>query len=320
MNIFLITLEAVASLLGIGVLGYWIIGRRRVSRETIGFLSDLAIDIAVPCLVLASLLMDFKPGQTPGWWQLPLWWLGFLVLSLVFSLLSSLAVGTRFRMEFAMSLFFQNGIFFPLTILIGLFGPRNQYLVPLFLFISLHPSIVFSTYHLFFPATTKKTGLPLARVFNPILVCTAAGLTISLAGLQEQVPVFIKTVLNLVGAMALPLFMLILGGNLFRDLKEGKKEGRSFNFAEVLKFCLAKNFLLPMLALGLLIQLRPPFEAALIIMLQASVPPISAVPILAERAGGDQGICSQFTLGSFLCSIFSIPLFLHLFSRFFPFP
>ena len=60
MEILVITFQAVVALLGIGVLGFWIIGRHRVSAETLVFLATLSIDIAVPCLVLASLIVDFS--------------------------------------------------------------------------------------------------------------------------------------------------------------------------------------------------------------------------------------------------------------------
>jgi predicted permease len=53
MNVFLTTLQAVLVLLGIGLLGYWIIGKRRVPSDTLAFLQSLAIDIALPLLVVA---------------------------------------------------------------------------------------------------------------------------------------------------------------------------------------------------------------------------------------------------------------------------
>jgi malate permease and related proteins len=76
----------------------------------------------------------------------------------------------------------------------------------------------------------------------------------------------------------------------------------------------------PLVFFGLLLWLRPDFNVAFIIMLQAVVPPITAIPILVERCGGNRRIASQFVLASFLISIGSIPAFLYLFSRFFAIP
>jgi predicted permease len=85
-------------------------------------------------------------------------------------------------------------------------------------------------------------------------------------------------------------------------------------------FILAKNILFPLLALGILILIKPAFPVALIIMLEAAVPPITSIPILAQRSGGNRSLSSQFIVGSFLFSLISIPLALYLFSRFFPLP
>jgi malate permease and related proteins len=320
MEMFVITLQAVVALLGVGVIGFWIIGRHRASGETLGFLSALSIDVAVPCLVLASLIVDFSPQNNPDWWHMPLWWVVFSGVSLLLSLACSLMVGREHRSEFAMGLFYQNGLFFPLIIITGLFGTHNHYLVALFLFVFLHPTLIFSTYSYFFPKKDSVEGVRMARLFNPVLVATIVGMSIALIGMQTYVPQFVKTIFIMVGAMASPLFMLILGGNLYHDLMLGAGGKRKIYVLEVAKFALAKNILFPLVTLGILILIKPAFPVAVIIMLEAAVPPVTAIPILAERSGGNRPLCSQFILGSFLCSLISIPLILSLFNRFFPFP
>jgi hypothetical protein len=114
--------------------------------------------------------------------------------------------------------------------------------------------------------------------------------------------------------------MLILGGNLYHDLMLEAGGKRQFYFLEVTKFVLAKNILFPLVVLGLLILIKPTFPVALILMLEAAVPPVTAIPIFAERSGGNRALSGQFIVGSFLVSLVSIPLVLFLFSRFFPFP
>jgi predicted permease len=320
MEIFWITLQAVVTLLGIGVLGFWIIGRHKVSGDTLGFLSALSIDVAVPCLVLASLIIDFSPQKNPDWWLIPLWWLGFLAVALALALLFSLMAHREHRGEFAMGLFFQNGLFFPLIIVTGLFGTHNPYFVPLFLFVFLHPTLMFSTYPFFFPGKQDGPVFSMARFFNPVLVSTIVGMAVALIGMQAYVPQFVKSIFVMVGAMASPLFMLILGGNLYHDMMLENGGKRKFYYGEVIKFALAKNLLFPLAALGLLIIIKPAFPVALIIMLEAAVPPVTAIPIFAERSGGNRILTSQFIVGSFLFSLITIPIMLSLFSLFFPFP
>ena len=320
MSVFLITLQAVFALLGIGLLGFWIIGRRRVPSDTLGFLSSLAIDIALPLLVVANLISDFSPQEYPDWWHMPLWWLGFTAIALAMSLSASLLVRKEIRSEFTIGLFYQNGLFFPILIIGGIFGQGNPYLVPLFLFVIFYPSMVFSTYTLFFRKSVQKQKLSWRRIVNPVLVATIVGLIIGLVHARDYIPDFLITIVTMVGAMSIPLFMLILGGNIYNDIMYKADNRRTWYIREVVKFVVVKNLIFPLAFLALLLWLRSDFTIALIIILQAAVPPITALPILVERCGGNRKMASQFVVASFIFSILSIPAFIYLFSRFFPLP
>ncbi|TET50359.1 MAG: hypothetical protein E3J55_02500 [Dehalococcoidia bacterium] len=320
MSVFLITLQAVFALLGIGLLGFWIIGRRRVPSDTLGFLSSLAIDIALPLLVVANLISDFSPQEYPDWWHMPLWWLGFTAIALAMSLSASLLVRREIRSEFTIGLFYQNGLFFPILIIGGIFGQGNPYLVPLFLFVIFYPSMVFSTYTLFFRKSVQKQKLNWRRIVNPVLVATIVGLIIGFVQARDHIPDFLITIVTMVGAMSIPLFMLILGGNIYNDIMYKADNSKRWYIREVVKFVVVKNLIFPLAFLALLLWLRSDFTVALIIILQAAVPPITALPILVERCGGNRKMASQFVVASFIFSIFSIPAFIYLFSRFFPLP
>jgi predicted permease len=320
MGIFLITFQAVAALLGIGLVGFWIIGRRRLPAIALGLLTNIAIDISLPCLVLGNIITDFSPQQFPRWWHLPLWWIGFTAVAFLLSFISAFSVRKEKRGEFIISLLYQNGIFLPLLVIVGLFKNPQIYLVSVFLFVFLQPSLVFSTYPLFFGQKAGPQKLNWRRIVNPVLVVTIIGLIIGLVGIKPYIPGFVVTILNLIGAMAVPLFMLILGGNVYNDLMYQEKGNRKIYMNEVIKFTLIKNLLFPMVFLGLLIWLRPDYTTAFVVILQAAVPPITAIPILTERSGGDRAITSQFIVASFVFCIVSVPLVIYLFSQFFPFP
>lgn len=317
MDVMLVTFQAVAALLGIGLLGFWIIGRRRVTADTLGFLSSLSIDVAVPCLTLSSLVINFSPEENPDWWRMPLWWIGFSIIALILSMLSSYLVKKDYRGEFITGAWFQNGLFFPIIIIVGLFGTQNPYLSMLFLFVFLHPTVMFSTYSLFYGKRAEMQKLNWRRLINPVLVTTLVGLAIALVGIRQYVPEFIINIILMVGAMASPLFMLILGGTIYHDFR-GENQGiRKIYFKEIIKFVAVKNLLFPLVFFGLLIWIRPDYSLALIIILEAAVPPVTAIPIFAERSGGNRALASQFVLASFLMSIISIPLVILIFNQYF---
>jgi malate permease and related proteins len=320
MEIFLITFQAVAALLGIGVLGFWIIGKRHIPSNALGILTSIAIDVALPCLVLANILTQFSPQKFPDWWKMPLWWLGFSVIALALSLLASLISRKTTRGEFAMSLFFQNGIFFPLIIIVGLYGSTSNYLVLLFLFIFIQASVVFTTYPFFIRKNPQSSKLSWIRIINPVLVMTIIGLLLIFTGLKQYVPSFLIMILTLMGAMATPLFMLILGGNVYNDFVNKEAGGARLEIGEVIKFVIVKNLVFPLVVLGLMIWIRPDNFIAFLLVLQAAIPPITAIPIFTERQGGNRAITNQFIVASFFFSIISIPGMIFLFSRFFEMP
>jgi predicted permease len=320
MGIFLVTFQAVAALLGIGVLGFWIIGKRQIPAKALGLLTSIAIDIALPCLVIANILTQFTPQKFPDWWHLPLWWLGLTIILLVLTLLGLFLSKKATRGEFAMNLFFQNAIFFPLIIIVGIYGNASNYLVLLFIFLIFSPSLVFSTYSLFVKKKGESQAISWKRIVNPVLVMTLVGLALIFTGLEKYVPNFLIMILNMVGVMATPLFMLILGGNLYNDFMNKEAGGAKFEIIEVIKFVFLKNLVFPLVVLGLLIWIKPDNLVAFLIILQAAVPPITATPIFIERQGGNRAIANQFIVGSFLFSILSIPGMMYLFSRFFEMP
>jgi malate permease and related proteins len=321
MNIFLVTFQAVVALLGIGILGFWIIGRRHMPADSLALLTSIAIDITLPCLALGNILIEFSPKQYPDWWHLPLWWLAFTAVALVLSLITSFSAKKGTRGEFVMSLFFQNGLFFPIIIITGLFLNNSvSYLVSLFLLMFLQPSLIFSTYSLFFKQNNQTPALNWRRIVNPVLVVTIIGIIMGLAGVNPYVPRFIILILTLVGAMAIPLFMLILGGNVYNDFVKRESKDRKIYTGEIIKFILIKNLLFPLVFLGLLILIRPSYTIAFLLILEAAVPPITATPIFTERAGGNRALANQFIVASFIFSIISIPVTIYLFSLFFPFP
>jgi len=317
MDIFFIVLESVLILLGIGFIGFWITRRHILPENMLGFLSTLAIDVALPSTVFASIMINFVPAEYPNWWQLPLWWLAFTAIVLVLTLVTRYASCRETRAEFGMSLFYQNGIFLPLIIMSGIFGTSTPYIPQLFIFIMLHPTMFFSTYQLFFRKTAgPENQLRWQRIINPVLIVTVVAIVVQVIGVNEYLPEFFVSIFDILGAMALPLVMIILGGSLYLNFHQ---KGKLY-LAEITKFIIVKNIIFPLAIIGVLALIKPSYNIALLFLLQAAVPPVTGVPILTERAGGNKGITTQFVFSSFVASIITIPAVFYLFNRIFPMP
>ena len=316
MDLFLATFESVAILLGIGIIGFWIIRKKVLPVTVLQSLSPLALEIALPSLVFVNILQDFSPQSYPFWWQLPLWWLFFTAIIALCTFVFTFISKKSKRREFAISLFYQNGIFFPLAILTGMFQDSETYIVSLFLFTLLYPGFFFSTYHLFFRNEAKnKFSIPLNKIFHPAFIATLLAIGLVLIGVSSYVPHFILSILSLLGAMTVPLLMIILGGNVFVD----SQNHSSIYFSEILKFILVKNFIFPFIFLGFILTLKPylTYTIALLLLLESAVPPLTAIPIVTGRLNGDRSFVSQLLVGSFITSVISIPLMIFIFSTLF---
>jgi len=313
MDLFITTFESVAVLLGIGLVGFWIIRKKIIPGNVLGLLSPLALEIALPSLIFINVIQDFNPNEFPAWWQLPLWWLFFTAVSAILTFIFRYVSKKENRREFAISLFFQNGIFFPLAIIAGMFGSNSYLLIFLFIFTIFYPAFFFSTGHIFFG---KKFNLNKnwKKIFHPVLIATVVAIIIKIAGVQNFIPDFVLNIFSLLGGMTVPLIMIILGGNIYMDFQ---KTGSIQKF-EIIKFVLIKNVIFPIIFIGILFYIRPMYEIALIILLQAAVPPVTAVPLMTERFGGNRFIVNQFIILSFISSLVTIPIMVSLFSIFFP--
>ena len=316
MNLFLVTFESVSILLGIGVIGFLIMRQKILPITLLKSLSPLALDIALPSLIFIDILTDFTPATYPDWWQYPIWWGVFTLIAFLLTMVFMFVSKKQYRSEFAISLFYQNGIFFPLAILTGMFERPEPYVVPLFLFIIFFPAFFFSTYQFFFPKTSGKIiKLQIRKIIHPTLIATIIGIIIGLFGIQALVPDPLISILSMLGAMTVPLLMIILGGNIYVNYKKSGLSDRS----ETLKFLVVKNFFFPLCFIGFLFffyEFIPP-TIAFIMFLQSAVPPVTAVPLVTERMNGDFHLTSQFTVTSFILSLVSLPLMVYLYSYFF---
>lgn len=310
MDLFVTTFESVIVLLVIGLIGFYIIKKKVLPKNVIGILSPLALEIALPSLIFARIITTFTPDQYPDWWQLPLWWVFFSALSLGLTIIFMFVSKKINRREFAISLFFQNAIFFPLAILTGIFPNDPSYVLYLFFFTIFYPPLLFSTYFLFFK-TKEKIKINWKKIIHPVLIATIIAIIISSLGLKINEDNFIVRIFSLLGAMTIPLLFLILGGNIYNDFKEKGK----LQVLEITKFVIIKNFLFPLIFLVVIFYFQNfmDYHIALILIIQASVPPVTAVPIVTERAGGNRAIVNQFIVASFLTSLISIPLMIYLF-------
>ena len=311
MGAFISSAWAIFILLAIGAIGYYMIARNIIPGEALKYISSLSTELAIPLFIFSNLVLKFDPSTSPGWWKLPLWWVAFAAVTLVIAVALSKLFKKDIRREAVVSLYLYNPTFVPLSVIIGLFGIDSPYVVDLFLFSIFSGMFYFNVYKVFFRKGAKLalpslSSIDWKKVFNPFVKVTLLALIITLSGAGAYIPEAFFSVTEHIGAMAFPLIMLIFGGYIYLDMKNSGK----IYWKEAIKFTAFKNLLFPLIFLGLIYLIKPAYNVALMLMLSAAAPPLSAVPILIERQGGNTQISNQFMVGSFLFSIVSMPVML----------
>jgi len=307
MNIFLVTFQSIAILLIIGLVGFWSISKKIVPLKVLDVLSPLIIEISIPALIFVNILTKFDSNKMTNWYLLPLWW----IIYTLFILFLTILIGKFIKIpEFKLGLIYPNSIFIPIAIIPSLFKGNSMMMVELFIFTILSPVFVFNSYFYFY----KREGkLNLKKIFNPILIATIISMTLVLSGVSGYVPHIIIRVSKMLGALALPLVMILIGGNLFVDFKRRGK----LNIKLITLFLLFRNLIFPLIIFGLLFLVKPNFDTAFLIFLMTIVPPLTAIPILVDRAKGDTALANQFIVFSLLFSTVTIPLWLMLFNKYY---
>lgn len=301
---FIVILQAMLTLFFVGIIGFYLIKKKLFSIEVLDALSPLLLEVALPSLIFVRIIENFNYNNMLQLLKFPVSWLVFTVYTLAFAKLLSYLSCKQYRREFFMTLFFQNGMFVPIILITHMYGEKSEQLLNLFLFTLFYAPMFFNTYHLFF--RSKRHHFNFKKVFHPVLLSTILALTIKIAGFSDFVPTFVTSALALVGNMTIPLLMIIIGGNIYVDLKQGKK----FRWLEVSKFVFVKNILFPMVTLAIIVFFKLDPQLAIIVLIQSAVPPLMALPIFASRAGGNRHIVSQFLVVSFIFSAISLPFIL----------
>ncbi|MCK5823199.1 MAG: AEC family transporter [Bacteroidales bacterium] len=314
MDVYWNIFESISILIGIGIIGFIIIARKIVPIKILEVVSPLILEIALPCLIFTNIINRFSPESMELWWTLPLWSFAFAGITLLFTFITMRIIKTQNKPEFTISLLYPNFIFIPLLVIQNLFGENSNMLVELFLFTLIFPAFLFNTYYLFFKNKQKETKkFDWSKIFNPILIATALAVIIKLTGANDYIPNAFLKITKIIGNTALPLILIVIGGNVYVDFK---RKGE-IHTKQILLFVALKNFILPFLVLAVILIIRPRVSVAFLFVLISAVPPITAIPILTEKVGGNSSISNQLLIASYITSIISIPLIILLFTHFY---
>lgn len=299
---------AMAQIFVLGCFGFYVLRRGILGECCLRTLSDLTLDVTLPCFVFTNILDNFHSIRGETWYLYPLFCAGMLALAAALGGIYLLFDrNLRARRELVALVTFQNSGFLPI-ILVKTLVPdavSGRIFVYIFLFLLLFAPVLFSMSGSLF-STRGSRAFSIRNLANPISAATVAALLIVVPGNEGVLPHFIFQPLKMVGNATIPLSMIVIGGMVMVNFTRNVK----FNFGYVIKIGALKLIALPMAVYGImsLFELAP--EVRFLLLLQSMMPPGVALPMLARKYHGDHLLVGQALFGATLMSLITVPILL----------
>jgi len=301
------TITATAQIFILGLCGYALFRRGLMDERGLTLLSKLLINLFFPALIFSQLVANFDFGRFPNWWVFPLAGWGIVACGYVLgSLVLLLDRGLSQRNEFRALVSFQNSGFIPLLIAASLPVKEQSDLltVTIFLFI-----IGFDTclWTMAVWLLTKSSGgkMEWKRLFNPPILTLLSTLLLIATGWHKHLGVVMLKPVQMWGNCALPLAMIIVGGNL------AMTKITQVRWGEVFAISLTKLIVFPLLAIILIVAFRIPQPLALLLMIQACMPSAVTLSVICQHHKTPNApFINQGIFFTHVFSILTMPLFL----------
>jgi malate permease and related proteins len=311
---FQTTFSAMLQIFLLGGCGFLLVKRKILNRQGLEMVSGLVIQVFFPCLIFSTLVRNFDFHTISYWWVFPLlaWSLQLTGLG-TSSLLLALTArrGYTLRNEFRALNTFQNGGFIPLLIAAALPQENGGQLLSVYIFL----------FVVGFDAGMWTVGVKLLsgglrgkweilKMINPPIATIVLSLTFIAVSGRNILPEVILKPIGMLAACALPLGMMVVGGNL--ALTQLKK----IPIPDILMLCVLKLVLLPVLAIGALTFWRPDWLIGLLVIIEASMPSAVTLSVISEHyRNRNSDFVNQGIFFTHVLAIATIPIFLMLYAR-----
>jgi len=267
----------------------------------------LVVNLLIPCLVLDSVLGNPSLARLENLLLPPL--LGFASVVLGFAIArvtSPLLPGSdqRTRRTFAFTTGIYNYGYLAIPLVVAMFDRST--LGVLFTF-NLGVEIAFWTVGLLVLTGNDSGGNPWKKIINPPILAIIGAVVLNLFTRTEWHPHFLLSGVHSIGAIAIPLALLLTGATV-ADWIGTVKDG--FRTSIVVLSTVLRLGLLPMLFLLAARWLPLSEELKRVIVVQAAMPAGMLPVVIARRFGGDPGAALQVVLGTSILGLLTIPFWI----------
>ncbi|MBU1726210.1 MAG: AEC family transporter [Candidatus Omnitrophica bacterium] len=306
---FKITGVAVAQILLVAVIGYFLVKRGILGQAGLDTLSRLVVEVTLPILIFCQLMQDFRFDLYPNWWVFPLLSLAITIAGLLAGIFFvGFIKGSHHKVQFLSLTTFQNSGYLPLALIAAILPKEkaDTALVYLFLFLLGFNLIVWSlgVYMLSFHKSKK---FDFGTIFSPPVVAVSLSLMIIFLGWHKFVPDALIKPLAMVGDCTLPLAMIVVGGSL------AAVRLVHINIRAMSLMVLSRLIILPAIGLWLILEFKMPELLGFLILIELAVPSATSLTVITRHYKNEDLLISQGVFFGHLASLVTLPLFLSIY-------
>ena len=308
------SVETIFTFFLIGVLGYYLAKIGWFTAESSAMFSQLLTKIVIPVNLFYNIQIAMTRREfiaNSGSMLIP-------ILSIVIAIGVGWLVARAARLPRSHRSIFITAFACSNTINIGL--PINTALfgdtaLPAILIYYMANTIVFWTFGNYLLASDSKTREPAPvlsmttakRVFSPAFLAFVVGALFLLAGIP--LPATLGNAMKYVGNMVTPVSTMCIGIAIFETGFKNIKVDR-----EILLLCLGRFVISPLILVGLLYLMPVPELTYKVFLIQASLPPMSSIALLAIFYQTDTKFASVAVSFTTLCALVTVPIYMQILS------
>ncbi|GAU77083.1 AEC family transporter [Fusibacter sp. 3D3] len=286
------------------IIGFYAKKRNFFTDAGIQDISKIVVNIAMPLLVISAINIEYKVAYVHNMIAIAL--CSFLYLSSVSLFSAKLAPYITKKTDHAKSIryamTFGNTVFLGYPMSYALFGELGMLYTSVYVAMQ---NIFQWTVGVHIFKQEKFELKSLKRLLNPGLIAICLGMAMFFLGIKT--PAYLQRVIKGVGAISVPLALMVIGATLAEyELKEILRD-REAQVVSIIKSVVFPTLFLTVL---LFIPIAPMLKAILII--QTAAPVQASAALFAKNFGGESGIVAKcVAITTLLCTL-TIPLFLML--------
>lgn len=307
--------RAMVQLLLIAVLAGFLVRRKRVTQEQIKSLAAITVNILLPAMIFSNIVKTFRPGETPGWWGLPLLGVGVSLVGLAMAWLLFRRELPGKNLMLAMASLHNSGY---MTLPLGKMAYPEQFdrfAMLTFLFILGYSPFLWSVgKRLCCPACGpdgKGSDEGWRGFITPPFTANVVAIVLVLAGLAGWLPSVAVESMDMLGSATVPVATFVLGATV-----GGIVLSRLPPWSDAVRAIGIKLVLLPALMITVLgalqawtsVRIDPLMGNFLVI--QSATAPATALALQVRKYGGDEQTTGSLLLVSYILCTLSLPLWM----------